>query len=150
MKKKLFLVLFVLFGINTIAQEKSEISPGQLPAEVKAKFEKDFPTAHLMNLEKEGGNYEMTFKVDNVNMSAVYDIKGNRKEVEKEIEESTLPPSVFDYIKKNYSGYKLKSSSQLMTDKAVKTYEVEITKDNKVVSLIFDASGKFKKKEKSE
>ena len=148
MKKSVAIALYTLISIATIAQEKTEISPSKVPVEVKSSFQKDFPTAELLNWEKEEGLYEATFNVNRVEMSATYSKSGYRKEIEKGIEERQLPVSVFEYIKINYPGYKLKNASQLTTDKAVITYEAEIFKDNKTKGLIFDSSGKFKKKEK--
>src|SRR5437868_5349864 len=145
--KNIVSVLFcLLFCIVCFAQKKNELSPQEVPAEVKASFSKEFPTAVLQNWEKEGGRYEATFKVDQVHMTAEYDKKGYRKEVEKDIEESKLPASVFEYIKKKYPDHKLKNSSQIISDKAVIMYEVEIIKGNEITGLIFDSSGKFKKK----
>lgn len=150
MKKLILFTTFILSFIAVIAQKKNELSPSQVPAEVTASFHKDFPTAEIKNWEKEGGSYEATFQVGNTNMSAIYGKSGYRKETEKDIEETKLPLSVFDYIKNNFSGYKIKNASQIITDKAVTTYEVEINKDNKTEGLIFDSNGKFKKKEKGD
>lgn len=150
MKPFIAFTLTTVISLAAFAQQKKELSPQQVPAEVKTSFQKDFPTAELLNWEKEGGQYEATFNVNRVEMSASYSKSGYRKEVEKGIEESQLPASIFDYIKKNYPGYTLKNASQITTDKAVVTYEAEVTKDNKTAGLIFDANGKFKKKEKRE
>lgn len=150
MKKIIVVALMLLFSLVSRAQKKEELSPQQVPVVVKSSFQKDFPTAELLNWEKERGRYEATFHVNRVEMSATYNKSGYRKEVEKGIEESQLPASVFEYIKKKYPDYKLKSASQLTTDKGVMTYEAEIMKGTKTIGLIFDSNGKYRKKEKGD
>lgn len=152
MKKIILSSLLIMICMTGMAQNKNEkkdeISNSEVPAEVKTSLNRDFPTADVKNWEKEGGSYEATFTVGTVKMSAVYSKNGYRKETETAIEESKLPPPVFDYIKNKFSGYVIKNTSKIITDKAVITYEVEIDKDHKTEGLIFDANGKFKKKEK--
>ncbi len=144
MKKICLVISFFIYCTVSFGQDKGAIA---LPNDVKNAFHRDFPTAASEKWEKEGSNYEVNFKVGSSEMSALYSKAGYRKEVEKGIEESKLPSSVFDYIIKKYPGYKLKSASQITSDKSVVTYEAEITKDNQTLELIFDANGKFKKKE---
>jgi len=146
--------LFLLSTLFLNAQDKDDmknkLQEQQLPKEVPAAFHKDFPTATNELWEKEGGLYEVNFNIDRNKMSASYTKAGYRKEIEREIDESKLPSGVHEYILKNYPGYKLKTVTKIVTDKAVTTFETEITKDNKSLDLIFDTEGKFKKKGKAD
>jgi len=70
MKKIIFIMLFATVCSVAIAQKGAK-GAMVVPDAVENNFKKDFPKAADAKWEKEDGNYEANFKVDNVGMSAV-------------------------------------------------------------------------------
>ena len=134
--KKLILSAVVLgiFAVSAFA-----LGGDDTPATVKTKFAADFPTVKKAKWENEDGKYEAHFEVNGVETSATYDATGSRLETESEIDASSLPKGVSEYLTKNYPGEKVKESAKITDAKGTVTYEAEV----KAGDLIFDSNGKF-------
>ena len=145
--KKIMLAAFVSISCSSLFAQKNAVKENEVPNDVKTSFHRDFPTAANVVWEKEGGSFEAVFTIDADKMSAEYTKKGYRKELEKQIDLKDLPPAAVEYIKKNVAGAKLMEASKTVTDKAVVTYEARIMTDGKFKELIFDANGKYLKKD---
>jgi len=113
-----------------------------IPAPVKATFEKSFPHTVVKKWDKEGSNYEANFSKDGKTMSATFDANGTWKETETDIKIEELPPSVLSYIKSNYRDAGIKEAAIIETAKD-KMYEVEVKRKD----LLFDMHGEFLKEE---
>ena len=135
MKNVLAMLVLVLFSTFATAQK----SPKGIPAEVIAAFQKQFPNVNEVEWEKEDGNYEAEFKINNIENSALFNSKGDLIETEAEIQLSELPAGVIDYVKTNYSGKKVKEASKITDAAGILTFEAEV----KGMDLIFDSQGKF-------
>jgi len=96
--------------------------------------------------DKEGDNYEASFKQKGNEMSVVLDASGNTFETEVEIEKSELPPAVLEVIKKDFAGYKIEEAAKITANNVV-SYEAEVEKGEESFELIFDPQGKILKKE---
>lgn len=143
--KKLFLLSTVtLIGVFAFSQAKKEqnIKPA---AAAEAAFKKAFPTASHVKWKSEDNDYEVVFKKDKTDMSAVYSGDGHLKETEQAINKSELPAAVGAYVKQHYKK-DIKAAEKTVTDKGIITYEVEVGE----VELIFDKDGKFINEEKEE
>ena len=155
MKKLMLVMLMGAIGTATMAQtkevehEKNEkkVTP---PAAVKTAFAKDFPGKEAKAWEAEHGGFEVEFKMDGVDASAVYDKTGHRKETEVSIKTSELPAAATEYIKKNHASQMITEAAKITNDKNVVTYEAEVGKDGKNIDLIFDTNGKFIKQSKED
>lgn len=99
-----------------------------------------------MKWDKEGDNYEASFKQKGNEMSVVLDASGNTVETEVEIEKSELPPAVLEVIKKDFAGYKIEEAAKITANNVV-SYEAEVEKGEESFELIFDPQGKILKKE---
>lgn len=140
--KHLFFIIAIAFSISSFAQTEKKSTKITIPTEVKDAFSKEFP-GKKAKWEMENGSYEAEFKMNKTNASAVYDAKGNRKELEIDIKISALQTSILDYVKKNYTTAKIIEAAKITNDKNEITYEAEIKKEGKSYDVLFDASGKF-------
>ena len=117
MKTNLLFVAAVLLAAPAFAQKET------VPAVVKAEFAKKYPDAQRVKWEKEETNFEAEFRLENEEMSAVFDAKGNQLETEKEIQVSQLPAAVQAYMKKE--GKKIKEAAEITNASGVRYYEAE-------------------------
>ncbi|MBI5217987.1 MAG: PepSY-like domain-containing protein [Bacteroidia bacterium] len=112
------------------------------------KFKELYVAATDVKWEKEEGQIEAEFKMNDVKASVKFDDKGNVLEVESEIKETDLPKAITDDIAKNFKGAKIKEAAKSEANGAV-SYEAEIEQGGKVMELLYDSNGKLtKKKEK--
>lgn len=133
MKKLLILAIFALATIEVNAQK---MTADKVPSAVKENFAKQYANVKGAKWDKEGADYEASFKMDGKDMSAVFDGKGLEKEVEKDIKFSELPIPVQTALK----GKKVKEAA--IIKKGGKTfYEAEVGGKD----LLFEADGKMVK-----
>lgn len=134
-----------MFGVSFANAQK--VSDKEVPTAVKTTLQKNYPNAKELKWEKENGNYEAEFEIDETDYSLLIDVSGNILETEIEIKVDALPANAKDYISKNYAGQKIKEATKITDNKSVVTYEAEI----KGKDLIFDSNGNFiKEKTKQE
>jgi hypothetical protein len=136
MKKLIFTCIALSLAIVVKAQKLKE---SDVPLTVKSAFQQKFTTASDVEWEKEDGQYEVEFKLNQNEQSVLYSAEGKLLETEIEILLSQLPVGVLDYVNQNYAGKKAKEASKITSAQGVETYEVEI----KGSDLIFDSAGKF-------
>ena len=139
--KTVFLVFTLVFSVALFAQKETK-GKVSVPSIVSESFQKEFPNKKA-NWEMENGDYEVEFKLNGGEASAVYDKSGHRKELEIDIRHGELPLAAMDYLKKNYPSVKITEAAKITDDKNTLTYEAEIRKNNKNYDVLFDASGKF-------
>lgn len=135
--KNIIILLFVsaLFASPAFGQKT-------VPENVKKEFAKKYPAAQAVKWGSEEANeWEAEFKINGTEMSASFDIKGVWLETESEISAKDLPASVTNTIAKNFAGFKTGEVSANETPK-MKGYEVELTKGETSLEVIFDNSGK--------
>lgn len=135
--KKLVLVVFsAMITSLSIAQKTSE---KEIPEAVKTEFQKMYPTAKEVKWDIEKELYEASFDLNKIDHSVLFDSAGNIKETEVEIELSTLPNGVLDYVKAHYASKAVKEAAKIIGAKGEIQYEVEI----KGMDILFDQEGNF-------
>ena len=139
--KRTAILLGAMFAVTFANAQK--ISDKEVPTVVKSTLQKNYPNAKELKWEKEKGNYEAEFEVDETDYSLLIDISGNILETEIEIKIDELPANAKDYVSKNYAGQKIKEAAKITDSKGVVTYEAEV----KGKDLIFDSRGNFIKEE---
>jgi hypothetical protein len=140
--KKIILV-FVVLSFAALKTNAQKMKESDVPASVKAGFEKNFPGT-TAKWEKENGNFEAEFKKEEKKMSATFQPDGSLLEMESGIKEADFPAAALDYIKSGYIGKKVKEYSKITSAAGVITYEAEIEGKD----VIFDSNGKFLKEAK--
>jgi hypothetical protein len=138
-------ILFAAIAISAIGCAQSKDNK-DLPKVVKEAFQNEYPNMKVTwDIEEDG--FEAEFKLNGKEASANYDKKGHKVATEIEIKENELPAKALTYIAMTYPNKKIKETAKITDDKKVITYEAEIKIDGKDCDLIFDASGKFLKKQ---
>ena len=142
MKKSLLFIALVMMVSLSFAQR---IKSAEVPAVVKAAFQKLYPTAKDVKWDKEKAQYEASFDLNKADQSVLIDESGIIVETEVEIELNQLPKGVVEYVKANYKGATIKEVARITDASGAITYEAEI----KGMDLLFDSSGKFLKEVKN-
>lgn len=135
--KRTAILLGAMFAVSFANAQK--VSDKEVPTVVKSTLQKNYPNAKELKWEKEKGNYEAGFDLNETDYSLLIDISGNILETEIEIKVDGLPAKAKDYVSKNYPGQKIKEAAKITDSKGVVTYEAEV----KGKDLIFDSNGNF-------
>jgi hypothetical protein len=138
MKKIILLTITTaLLGTGVIAKATSSL---EVPVVVKQSLTKKYPNATKVTWEKEKGNYEANWGgKSGEDTSVTFTPKGEFVEEVDAIPANQLPSAVFEYIKTNYKGAKVKEAGRVTNAAGKKMFEAEI----KGKDLLFDESGKF-------
>ncbi|MDZ4667032.1 MAG: PepSY-like domain-containing protein [bacterium] len=142
MKKLALMVVAAMITSLTFAQKLQE---KDVPTPVKTAFQKQYPNAKETKWEKEKGNYEAEFEMNETEYSVLIDASGKILETELEIGIDALPANVKEYVSKKYPGKKIKEAAKITDANDKVTFEVEI----KGMDLIFDSKGNFIKEIKN-
>lgn len=133
MRKILILAIFALATVEINAQK---MTADKVPSAVKESFAKLYPDVKSAKWDKEGSDYEASFKMAGKDMSVVLDGKGLEKEVETDIKFSELPMPVQTALK----GKKVKEAAIIKKGGKI-FYEAEVGGKD----LLFEADGKMAK-----
>lgn len=145
--KRTVLFLTIALGLTSavVAQkEEKEEKSVNPPVAAKTAFTKAFPGSSNEKWEKEGKNYEVNFKQNGNEMSAVMSKQGVLQETELAINISELPAAVADYVKQHYKEASIKKADKITKATGEVNFEAQVNKK----ALIFDKDGKFVKVEK--
>ena len=125
--KKLFSFCFaILISAFIFSQEKeTKITPKDVPDAVMKKFTAFYGVVKKVKWEKDGTNYEATFKQNKVGTSILMSADGNIIEKEWEIKKTDVPKAVSDSIMKGFAGFKIEEYAKVEKAGLV-TYEAEI------------------------
>lgn len=139
MKRLLMTVFAITMFISLQAQK---ITDNKVPAVVTKAFKAKFPTATKAKWELEDSkDYEVNFKINKAEHSAVFDASGIWMETETEIDVSQLPSAVSQAISKQFSGYKIKEPEMVEKKDKGKYYEVELTKGKETIEVVLSPKG---------
>lgn len=137
MKKAILLCTAALFSMGVVAKSTNSL---EVPAAVKQSLAKKYPNATKVTWEKEKGNYEANWGgKSGEDTSVTFTPKGEFVEEVDAIPVNQLPPAVFEYVKTNYKGAKVKEAGRVINVAGKKMFEAEI----KGKDLLFDERGKF-------
>lgn len=139
MKKQVIISVIAILLITSCNQKADESG---IPKEIIDAFNANFKGSIVESWDKENdGGYEAEFELNGVESSATFSSKGKLLETEQEIEESSLPNSITEYLKTNYSDKNIDEVAKITTGEGLIKYEVEIEK----ADLIFDDKGNILK-----
>ena len=124
-------------------------SQTKVPEAVKTAFNKKFPTVKKVDWGKEGKTeWEAEFELNEKDMSANFDLQGNWKETETDLEEDAVPDMIMNVLKAKFPGYKVKEAAFTETPK-FSAYEIIIKKGESKKEVTIDKTGKILSTEKS-
>ncbi len=136
MKKIVLIITTAMLISCSMSQNTKE---NDVPSNVVAAFNKQFPNATEIKWEKEGRNYEAKFEINEGEYGALFDAQSNLIETEVEIATNQFPVGVLEYLNVNYKGKKIDDAAQITDAKGNMTYEAEI----EGLVILFDNDGKF-------
>lgn len=138
-------LLLALTGFLFLSVHAQNLQESKVPAAVKSAFMKAHPNMKG-EWEKEGGDYEVNFKMDGKSMSSVINKAGAILSTETELTPNELPQSVQTYLAQHYKGAKIKGAAKIIKDNGEVCYEAGVNGKE----FLFDSNGKMLKKAKEE
>ncbi len=135
--RSLVIIFLTLFIGTAFAQH--------VPSAAKAKLKALYPKAESVKWDTETPNYEANFEVNDVEMSLLFDAKGNVLETETELGKNGLPKTVQKAISKDFKGYSIEETTKIDRDGKT-TFEAELKKGEHRLDAIYSAKGKLIKK----
>lgn len=127
--------------LSASALTAQDLNMEEVPTELMAKFQQEYPNATDVEWEKEGDAFEVEFDLDGEEHEVWYSADGNTPRSERDISEDDLPEAVRSAIATNYEGYKVDSVKMTKED-GTTTYEVELEKGwTEEKDVVFDADG---------
>lgn len=141
MKKLVMMPALAAMLVLSACAQKLDAS--KVPAAVKASFEKQFPGV-AATWEKEDGKYEVNFKQNGNQISALFEANGTMTESEAEMKPAELPATILAYVAEHYKGKKIKAAAKITRTDGTVNYEANVNGKD----AIFDANGNFLKEVK--
>ena len=145
MKTLIILISICCFSNISFAQK---IPSNKVPAALTGSFKDKFPSATAAKWEKEGDEYEVTFKLKKEGFAAKFDATGKWLETEQQIKVAELPMPIQNNIKKEFPGFKIEEACKLESLKDGHAYEAEVVKGKESWDLIYTMDGKLLSKMK--
>lgn len=138
-KTTLLSIIATLLCAGAIAKATKSLD---VPTVVKQSLLKKYPNATNATWEKEKGNYEANWGgKSGEDTSVTFNPKDEFVEEVDAIPINQLPAAVFEFVKTNYKGAKIKEAGRVTDAAGKKMFEAEI----KGKDLLFDEKGKFLK-----
>lgn len=137
------LITILALSLSVGFASAQDLKDADVPADVKAGFAKEFPKAKAKKWEKEGNNYEAEYMIGKVENTAIFDAKGSLVATEVDIDPSTLPQAIKDYVTQNMKDKKIKEAAKISYKSGSINYEAEVDG----VDYIFDDKGTLISKE---
>lgn len=131
-----YLVLLIL----CISLFSCKDDASNIPAAIKADFEKKFSGAMDVEWEIEEDGYEAEFEKDGVEMSANYDLNNAWTETEATINEKDLPAALKAGIQRSYPEYRIEKAESIRTP-LMSGYEIHLENDNEEVEVVVNKRG---------
>lgn len=134
-KYALIITAFLLiFSINAYSQ-------GKVPISAKIAFRKKFPTVKKTHWSPEGRReWEAEFNMNGKEMSANFDLQGNWKETETELQDTRLSTKVMETLSSQFPGYTVKDVAFTETPK-YNAYEIVIEKGKSKLEITVNQKG---------
>jgi hypothetical protein len=139
MKLKLTLLFLTFAAFATQAQIR------KIPSEVTDSFAERYPHAQKVSWKDNITNFEADFLLNNYEMSAIFNSKGDWQSSEKKIKFEELPSAVQDgFSKSKYSDWEKLSVAEIEKNGEQIQYRVYVKKSTvEKRYLFFDANGKL-------
>jgi len=124
--------------------EAQNLKEKDVPDQVRASFQKQFPDAVNVTWEKEKGDFEANWGgKSGEDHSALFNPAGQFIELVDAIPVGQLPSVIVQYVHEHYKGASIREAGILTDAHGSHMFEAEI----KVKDLIFDAEGRFLKED---
>ena len=133
----------MILGALLMAISFTACSQSKVPEAVKTAFNKKFPAAKEVEWGMEGKTeWEAEFELNEKDMSANFDLQGNWKETETDLENSDIPSVVMQVLNTKFPGYKVKDAAYTETP-TFSAYEMVIKKGESKKEVVINKTGKI-------
>jgi hypothetical protein len=139
-------ILFVALLSATSQLEAQSIKKADVPPVVTATVNNLFPDASKIKWEMEDGMYEASFVADKKETSLFISGNGTLIMTEIEIEPSTLPGVITDFVKQHHATSSIDEASMTTDNMGEVIYEVEVGD----MEYVFDITGRMLSQENEE
>jgi hypothetical protein len=143
--KLVTIIMAILFFSFIVYAQTSEVPKSAMDA-----FKKLYPQASEVKWDKEGNDFEASFKAGGSEVSVLLTTEGKLLETETNIELKDVPKSTTAYVQQKYPGFQITETTRIVDSKNNLNYEIEITKDQEKKDLLFDKNGKAIEKKDNE
>ncbi len=119
------------------------------PLEVTKQFQKAFPKIEphwektYRGNDQTELNYDADFIVNNIKMTAIYNVFGVFKVLHSEISLAEIPVAASKYLKKNYPENQILDSMKVIDNNNKVTYEIGIKINDQLSDAVFNNKGEF-------
>ena len=117
----------------------------QVAENIKQSLKALYPKAENVKWDKEDGNFEANFEMNDMEMSVIFDAQGKVLETETEIEKDALPAAVQEALAKDFAGYDIEEAAKIERDGKT-NFEAQLEKDETKWEAIYSPVGKLIKK----
>ena len=115
----------------------------QVPVEVSAAFQSQFPAINKVEWEKEGNLYEAEWEENNREICAIYNKEGHLQAMKREIAPEDLPQSVAQSLELHYPGSHPTEVERIEWATGIEDYEVEFEVAGEELELTFSLEGQI-------
>ncbi|MCB9359774.1 MAG: PepSY-like domain-containing protein [Flavobacteriales bacterium] len=120
----------------------------EAPAKVKESCKKKFPAAKEIDWTKDGANYVGEFYENDMTVLGTFDATGKWLETKTSIEETEIPSAVAKAALAKHKGTYLSNQSKIENSDDVVTYEIILSSDDAIYTLLISEEGEVLKSEK--
>ena len=137
--KRIF-VCFLFLSISLIPTTRANV--GEIPSSVLETFQKKFPDVRKVNWTKIDGQYIASFEQgEKAFIIASFDILGQWKVTETQLETCTLPEFIQNYILNNYAASTTIETIHLIEQPGKEYFSIGLETINGFVTLEINAQG---------
>lgn len=129
--------MLIFFVSLATAQDNEE---GQVPTTVMEAFCVLYPRMKEVAWQYREPNFEASFKLNEKNISLLFDENGYVNEVKSEIMEFEVPIDINVFLGKEYPGWKVDKVSHIDAN-GTAYYEAVVEKEEQTIVLVFNRSG---------
>ena len=118
--QRLLLSLLASFALSSAAFAGS-ISSSMVPAEVKAAFQKQYPSAQILEWDYEDDEkaYEVEARIGNAEIDAMYSEKGDLIVSKEDVAAEAIPKDVLDEVRQKWTRAEILGANKITTPKGI-------------------------------
>lgn len=112
--------VFVTFALSSVAFAGS-ISPSMVPSEVKAAFQKQYPSAQILewDYEEDEKAYEVEARIGKAEIDAMYSEKGELIVSKEDVAAGAIPKYVLDEVRQKWQRAEILGANKITTPKGI-------------------------------
>ena len=118
--QRLLVSVLTSFALSSAAFAGS-ISPSMVPAEVKAAFQKQYPSAQILewDYEEDEKAYEVEARIGKAEIDAMYSEKGELIVSKEDVAAEAIPKDVLDEVRQKWQRAEILGANKITTPKGI-------------------------------